>query len=128
MPKPKIKYQHLTYQIGVLGQEVIIDAETDKLYNTITGINIVQTDANAKFSTLSLNVNNQEVFPENFETLRVRFRENAPFGFDYHTLNEPAGGSKIKGKYTDKAGAVYPYQLTISLRLENIEPIKGTEE
>lgn len=119
MPKPKIKYQHITFNIGALGQIFNIDAETDKLYNTVTGINVVIGDGNARFSTLNLGINNQEIFPENFEVLRVLFREQSPFGFDYHTLDEPAGGSKILGKYTDKAGAVYPYQVTISLRLEN---------
>lgn len=121
MPIPKIKYQHITFNIGALGQEFIIDAETDKLYNTVTGINIVLGDDNAKFSSISLNINNQEIFPERFEVLRLRFREQVPFGFDYHTLNEPAKGSKVSGKYTDKVGAAYPYQVTISLRLENID-------
>lgn len=121
MPKPKTKYQHITFNIGALGQEFVIDAETDKLYSIITGINIVLSDDNARFSTIQLDVNGQEVFPEKFEVLRVKFREQAPFGYDYHKLEEPAGGSKVKGKFTDKAGAAYPYSVTISLRLENRE-------
>jgi hypothetical protein len=119
MPKPKIKYQHITFSIASVGQTFDIDVDTDKLYNTVTGINIVLADNNAKFSTLNLNINNQEIFPEKFEVLRLLFREQAPFGFDYHTLDEPASGSKVSGRYTDVAGAAYPYQLTISLRLEN---------
>ena len=79
------------------------------------------TDNNARFSTIELDINNQEVFPEHFEMIRIRFRPNAPFGFDYQTLNEPAGGSKVKGKYIDKPGANYPYSVTIALRLENKE-------
>lgn len=120
MSNPKIKYQHLNYTVTTLGQAIDIDVETDKLYNTCTGINILLSDDNAKFSTIILDFNGVELFPEKFEVIRLRFREQVPFGFEYHTINEPAGGSRIKGKYTDKAGAVYPYTITISLRLENI--------
>lgn len=119
MPKPIIKYQQLTFVVASAGQQIPIDAETDKLYNTCTGINILLTDENAKFSTLHLDINSQEVFPENFEVIRIRFREFAPFGYDYHTLRETAGGSRINGKYTDKGGVAFPYSVTISFRLEN---------
>lgn len=119
---PKIKYQQLSYTIGNAGQEITIDAETDKLYSTCTGINILLTYDSAKFSTIQLDINNLEVFPSNFEVLRLLFRGNAPFGYDYHRLNEPAAGSKLKGRYKDNSQASYPYILTISLRLENTEP------
>ena len=122
MGYPKIKYQHITFKVVTPSQEIIIDAETDKLYNTCTGINVLLTDENAKFSTIQLDMNGQEVFPENFEVLRLQFRQHAPFGFDYHSLKEPAGGSKLKGKYKDVLGVlIYPYFVTLSLRLENIE-------
>jgi hypothetical protein len=120
---PKIKYQHIPISVGVAGQVIPIEAETDKLYNTCTGINVVISDEAGKFSKLQLDINGQEIFPENFEVLRLLFREHAPFGFDYHKLKEPAGGSKIKGSYTDQVGALaYPYQVVISFRLENVEP------
>ena len=119
---PKVKYQQITYIVASAGQEIIIDAETDKLYKTCTGINVVVTFDTAKFSTLQLNINNLEVFPEKFEVLRLLFRGSAPFGYDYHRLNEPAAGSKVKGIYKDSSTASYPYNLTISLRLENTEP------
>lgn len=123
MPYPKIKYQHITYRVVSLAQEIVIDAETDKLYNTCTGINILLTDERAKFSTVRLDINGQEVFPENFEVLRLQFRPQVPFGFEYHRLNEPAGGSKLKGVYKDvQGGTLYPYFITFSFRLENIEP------
>lgn len=119
---PKIKYQQISYTINLLAEKITIEAETDKLYNTVTGINIVLTDKAAKFSKLQLDLNGQEVFPENFEVLRLLFREQAPFGYDYHNLNEPAGGSKIKGYYDDLPnGATYPYTVTFSFRLENLE-------
>lgn len=119
---PKIKYQLLSYLINSPDEEIKIDAETDKLYNTCTGINIVISNEYAKFSTLTLDINNREVFPEKFEILRIVFRDAAPFGYDFHTLDEPAGGSKISGVYRsiDPSGNVsYPYILTIALKLEN---------
>lgn len=120
MSQPKIKYQHLTYKVGSAGEEITIDAETDKLYKRVTGINVVMTNTQNKFSTLELDINTVELFPENFEVLRLLFREQVPFGYEYHTLNEQAGGSKVKGKYKDiNNGASYPYLITISLRLEN---------
>lgn len=122
MSHPTIKYQHITFKVTTLAQAIVIDAETDKLYNTCTGINISLTDERAKFSTLQLDINGKEVFPEYFEVFRLLFRPNVPFGFDYHTLREPASGSKLKGTYKDVAGGtVYPYFVTFSFRLENLE-------
>lgn len=121
MSIPKIKYQHITFSVSSFGQEIPIDAETDKLYNTCTGVNVVVSNEDAKFSTIQLDINSVEVFPENFEILRLLFRQHAPFGFDYHTLNEPAAGSKIKGKYIDANTSSFPYSVTFSFRLENIE-------
>lgn len=119
---PKIKYQQITYSVNSANEQIVIDAETDKLYSTCTGINILLSYDDAKFSTLQLSINNLEVFPDKFEVIRLLFRGNAPFGFDYHKLNEPAGGSKVKGTYIDSGlSASYPYRITFSLRLENIE-------
>lgn len=119
MAQPKIKYQQISLIVSSSGQIIPIEQETDKLYNTLTGINIVLTDETARFSTIKLEVNTTEVFPEGFEVLRLKFREQAPFGYDYHGLNETAGGSKIKGNYTDKNGSSFPYRVIISLRYEN---------
>lgn len=120
MSQPKIKYQQIILTVASSGQEVPIDAETDKLYKKVTGINIVLGDATNKFSTVEMDINNMELFPENFEVLRLLFREQVPFGYEYHELNEPAQGSKLKGKYRDvPSGGLYPYKVIISLRLEN---------
>ena len=118
---PRVKYQHLTYTVTSANQQIIIDAETDKLYNTCTGINDLLTNETAKFGAVKLDINGVEVFPEKFEVLRIMFRAHAPFGFDYHRLQEPAGGSKIKGTFTDNGQAIYPYDITFSFRLENTE-------
>ena len=81
---------------------------------------MVLTDATNKFSTIELDINTVELFPEHFEVLRLLFRGQVPFGYEYHELHEKAEGSKIKGKYRDvNNGSSYPYYFTISLRLEN---------
>lgn len=118
---PKIKYQQLSYTVTAANQQITIDAETDKLYKTCTGINVLITVDSAKFSTLNLDMNNLELFPSNFEVVRLLFRGFAPFGYEYQRLNEPAAGSRIKGTYTDSGVSTYPYNVTISLRLENTE-------
>jgi hypothetical protein len=118
---PKIKYQQLNYTVTAANQQITIDAETDKLYKTCTGINVLITLDTAKFSTIHLDMNNIELFPEKFEVVRILFRAFAPFGYEYQRLNEPAAGSRIKGTYTDSGVSLYPYNVTISLRLENTE-------
>jgi hypothetical protein len=120
--KPKIKYQQFTLIVPSAGAILPIDVETDKLYSKVTGVNVITTDVNTAFSLLELAINTVEVFPEYFELLRVLFRNQVPFGYEYHELNEKAGGSLVKGKYTDvNTGATYPYRVIISLRLENEE-------
>ncbi|HWY11795.1 MAG TPA: hypothetical protein VN026_10745 [Bacteroidia bacterium] len=120
--KPKIKYQQFTLNVPAAGAVIPIDEETDKLYNKVTGINIVITDSNNIFSTLALQINTVEVFPDGFEIIRILFRPQVPFGYEYHELNEKAGGSRVKGTFTDvNTGAAYPYKVIISLRLENEE-------
>lgn len=118
---PEIKYQHLTYQVTAANQQIAIDAETDKLYKTCTGINVLLTVNTAIFSTIPLDINNVELFPDKFEVVRILFRTHVPFGFDYHPINRPAAGSRIKGTYTDSGVSIYPYTISISLRLENKE-------
>ena len=120
MSQPKIKYQQITFKVTAVNQEVPIDAETDKLYNHVTGMNIVLSDETNKFSNIQLDINTVELFPDNFEVLRLLFRNQVPFGYEYHELNEGGAGSKVKGKYKDVPnGGAYPYTVTISLRLEN---------
>lgn len=128
MSFPKIKYQFITINVVSVGQIIPIDAELDKLYNTCTGINATLTDDKAKFSKFKLEINGREIFPEKFEVLRIKFRENAPHGYDFHLLNEPAGGTQIKATYTDQAGVfAYPYQAVIAFRLENKEHKENTD-
>lgn len=122
MAKPKKKLQRIPFTVTTAGQVIPIDAETDKLYNTCTGVDILLSDDNARFSTLQLDINSTEVFPENCEVIRIKFKEQAPAEYDYYPLTEPAGGSKIKGTYTDSNVTGVPYNVTLTFHLENISP------
>jgi hypothetical protein len=122
MALAKIKYQQIFLTVDTPGQEVILDAETDKLYSTCTGINTLVYNPYAKFSFIQLHIGGLEILPENFEVTRIELRQNVPFGYEYLTLNEPAAGSKIRIRYIDKNGLSYPYTISFSFRLENVEP------
>ncbi len=118
--KQAIKYSLIKIKVNTVGETVSIDEETDKQYSHITGINILVEDPKVLFSTLTLQSNNVEIFPENWEIIRCRFRETAPLNFDFHELNLPAGGIRIKGQYKDSGQAQnYPYTVSLALRLEN---------
>lgn len=129
MARQRIKYQQVIIRINGPGQTIPQEIETDRLYKRLTGINVISNGpAASKFSTLSMDLDSAEVFPKDFEVLRLLFRESVPFGFDYHELNEKAEGSRIKFEYRDFPPSPmplplpYPYNVVISLRLEN-DPI-----
>lgn len=79
------------------------------------------TDENAKFSGFQLDINMEEVAPENCEVLRFKYKEQADAGYESYPLRIPAAGSQIKGKYTDKgAGITYPYTVIVNIIQENL--------
>ena len=126
MARQKIKYQQVIIKVPAPNQTYPIEIETDRLYKRVTGINVVSTGVSAsKFSKLYMDIDGVEIFPRDFEVLRVLFRELVPFGFDYHDLNEKAEGSKVKFEYQDiqpnpmPVPFPYPYVVVVSLRLEN---------
>ena len=130
MARQRIKYQQVTLRVNAPGEIVPMEIETDRLYKRVTGINLVSNGvASTKFSKFSMDIDSVEIFPKDFEVLRLLFIELVPFGFDYHELNEKAEGSRIKFEYQDlppfpmPAPSPYPYQVVISLRLENDKPI-----
>lgn len=126
MARQRIKYQQVILRVNGPGETVPMEVETDRLYKRITGINVVSNGpAFSKFSRLYMDVDGIEIFPKDFEVLRILFRDLVPFGFDYHELNEKAEGSRIKFEYKDEMPmplpqpSPYPYTVVISLRLEN---------
>lgn len=126
MARQRIKYQQVILKVNTPGEIVPMEIETDKLYKRVTGINAVSTGSvSGKFSKIYMDIDGVEIFPRDFEVLRILFRELVPFGFDYHELNEKAEGSRVKFEYRDvppipmPVPMPYPYMVVISLRLEN---------
>lgn len=129
MARQRIKYQQVILRITAPGQNLPIEIETDRLYKRVTGVNVISTARlSGWFSKFYMDIDAVEIFPKDFEVYRVYFRENVPFGFDYHDLNEKAEGSRVKFEYQDvppvpmPAPFPYPYTVVISLRLENDKP------
>lgn len=133
MARQRIKYQQILFKINSPNEKVSAEVETDRLYKRVSGINVVSSGHVAtKFSKLYMDIDGVEIFPRDFEVLRILFRELVPFGFDYHELNEKAEGSRVKFDYQDVAPQQmpqpfpYPYILVVSLRLENDKAIETT--
>jgi hypothetical protein len=131
MARQKIKYQQVIVKVNGPAEIIPIELETDRLYKRVTGINVVSSGAtSSKFSKLYMDIDSVEIFPRDFELLRILFRELVPFGFDYHELDEKAEGSRVKFEYRDIPPTPmpnpfpYPYTVVISLRLENDKPIE----
>lgn len=121
MSKPLIKYQKVKVTVASAGAVLTIEAETDKRYKYVTGINFLSTNKDAVFSEIQLDIGSEEIAPEQFEVLRYLVNAAVPADFQYKTILAEGAGSKIKGTYKDvNLGlTVYPYSFIISLRLEN---------
>jgi len=117
-----IKYQIIKVRIPVQGTLVNINVNSDKLYKKITGIAITSPFAipYLNMSTLSLQVNDKEIFPDDFEIKLLTSDQSVPVNERFYLLDEVADGSTIKGKYKDgDMGTVdYPHTVFIYLRLE----------
>jgi hypothetical protein len=117
-----IKYQLLKLQVVNKGATVNINTNSDKLYKRITGIMItapfIQPSLN--WSTLSLQINDKEIFPDDFEARLIAFEQMVPANERFFLLDEPADGSTIKGRYTDigEFAVDYPHVVRVYLRLE----------
>jgi hypothetical protein len=118
-----IKYQIVKVTVPVAGATVNINFNTDKLYKKITGI-LVTVPYLMSFlnkSTLMLSVNDQEIFPDEFEVKLITCDSYVPTNERFYKLEEEADGSTVKGKFKDGGvmnGITYPYTANLYLKLE----------
>lgn len=119
----KFKYQLIKFNVAQAGDVVNVNANSDRLYKRISGIFAsLPSDKAFPGSTLQLYVNDQEVFPENYEVKMITCSEHVSGNERYYDLQEEALGSTIRGKFTDGGQAGnYPYTGTLYLRLEEKE-------
>jgi hypothetical protein len=118
-----IKYQLVKVTVPAAGQTVNINTNTDKLYKRVTGI-FASLSCPFSFAgtSLSLNINDKEIFPENFEIMMVSCGMDVSPNERFYNLDEEAEGSTVRGKYTDgnlNPMATFPYTAYLYLRLEN---------
>ncbi len=116
-----IKYQLLKLAITGAGA-FPINAEADKAYKRITGINYSTTDTNALKDSVftKFEIDSNEIFPDGFEVKMIQTGQEVPPNDRYYPLNERAEGSTIVGSFKDAGNAAaYPYNVYIYLRLEN---------
>jgi len=117
-----IKYQIIKVTVPNDGAMVNINVNSDKLYKKISGL-IITTPYQVPYlnmSTLSLQINDKEIFPDDFEVKLLTTDQSTPVNERFYQMDEPADGSTIKGKYKDgNTGNVnYPHIVNIYLKLE----------
>ena len=117
-----IKYQIIKVTVPAAEAVVNINVNSDKLYKKITGMTITTpfTVPYLNMSSLSLQVNDKEIFPDDFEVRLLTCDQAVPVNERFYLLNEVADGSTIKGKYKDNnpSNGVFPYTVNIYLKLE----------
>ena len=117
-----IKYQIIKVTVPNEGAMVNINVNSDKLYKKITGMTITtpSTVPNLNMSTLSLQVNDKEIFPDDFEIRLLTCDQSVPVNERFYVLDELADGSTIKGKFRDGnvGGITFPYTVNLNLKLE----------
>lgn len=118
-----IKYQIIKVPVPSAGAIVNINTSSDKLYKRITGILVTMPFMvpYMNMSTLSLQINDREIFPDEFEAKLISFDSAVATNERFYQLDETADGSTIKGRYTDISNNFvdFPYTLNVYLRLED---------
>jgi hypothetical protein len=118
-----IKYQIFKVTVTSAGATVNINFNTDKLYKKITGV-LITVPYLMSFlnkSTLILSVNDQEIFPDEFEVKLITCDSYVPTNERFYKLEEEADGSTVKGRFKDGGamnGISYPYTANLYLKLE----------
>ena len=123
MAKRKIKYQIIQLVVTAAGNEISKSADTDKLYQKVTGIHVSATDAKGLTNSVfnKFDINSEEIYCVGFEAKKLS-PENVAFSELWdRDIDEPAANSPVSLKYKDgaAAGVTYPYTVNVYLRLEN---------
>lgn len=115
----EIKYQPIPIAVDAANDELTIEADTDKLYGRCTGIFISVPNNSVITSTMRVELNGKEIFPDGYEIKMINTTEDVPPDDRFYVLNEPAKGSRMKAKYKDAGLATtYPYTAILYLKLE----------
>jgi len=122
MNAQEIKYQIIKIVVPNANASVTVNANTNKLYSRVTGLLITMPfDVTPKDKSLcSIEINESEIFPEEFEIKLIVSDLSIPVNERMYKIEEQAEGSTVKIKYKDGGmqGVVYPYQANLYLQLE----------
>jgi len=119
----EIKYQLIKIEIPESEEKVRFSADTDRLYEQVTGIMISMPESDIRAS-LELSINNTELFPEDYETKLLMTTENVAPDDRFYSVICEAKGSRIEGKLQDAGKSrSYPYTALLYLRLENTSKV-----
>lgn len=127
MAKRKLKFQKIELEITAAALEISKEANTDRLYERITGIHVMTSDSigisNSYFNKFE--VNGEEILCSGFEAKLLSTGQEVSPNEKFYKLNEPALGSTVSIKYKDfnTVGTTFPYTVSVMLRLENLEPV-----
>lgn len=117
-----IKYQIIKIPVTAAGESVKFSADTDKLFNMITGLSASLPDEKAiPGCTLEMKIADKEIFPEEWELKMITCNQSVtPNDRFFASVQEEAHGNRIDGRFTDGKvpGITYPYLAKIYLRLE----------
>lgn len=150
MKDPKDYRQRVKYQLiasiviaGAGGSGSVSAAQTDRLYNYVTGLAAtIKGDENGFQNSVfnQFQIDSNEIFPEGYEAKLIGTTRNTDVrpNDKYYELQDgdgnrllyPANNSKVDIKYADGsfAGVAYPYTLQVWLRLENVDEEQYKEE
>lgn len=111
-------YQSIKFVVAAAGASAKFETESLKLGQRIIGIAVVQSRF-VLLAEMGLLINGKEIFPD---TMPVPLLLALPFTETerrYTPLDEPAGGTKITGVYTDYSPALgfTPYEVNITFKL-----------
>jgi hypothetical protein len=120
------KYQVIKIRVQSAGQTVKVSANTNKLYDEVRGVFVsIPDDRHHYCSTIGLRIDEEEIFPDEYETRRLTCKEalapNQYFEFDTDE-HVQAGDSKVEIKYCDGGftdGVTFPYDALLYLKLKN---------
>lgn len=122
----KIKFQLVKVLVSQAGEQVRIQAETDKLYDRVTGIYVFTPFYRYHTgSTIELKIAEEEIFPEGFDTKIIASNMSVSPSQRFYTFESDeeiiAKGNLVSGKYSDggnESGIIYPYTMTLVLKLK----------
>ena len=126
-------YQIFSVSVPSAGAEVKIAGQFNVLYEKVTGVYATSSDTAAisKSYLKKFQIDNDDVFPENFEILLLTSGNEVPPDNLFMSFDERAKLSQFDMTYVDGSavGASYPYTLSLYFRLENKpKSLKGEDE